>query len=194
MGSHKHDHDHDHDHGHDHPDEEEERLRAAAFSQIRQFGDPVLRTPTLDITRFDRELRDEAQRMVEIMDAAGGVGLAAPQIGMLSRIAVMRLDGADQDRVTVLCNPRIVWRSDDEEEAVEGCLSIGAASVAVNVSRALSVRVEAQDLSGDPVELAPEGYAARVVQHELDHLDGVLMLDRTTPEERREALRSLRNG
>lgn len=185
---------HDHEHDHDHPDPDEERLRAAAFAQIRQFGDPVLRTPTLDITRFDGDLRDDAQRMVEIMDAAGGVGLAAPQIGMLSRIAVMRLDGDDHSRVTVLCNPRIVWRSDDEEEGVEGCLSIGAASVAVNVPRALSVRVEAQGLSGEPVELAPEGYAARVVQHELDHLDGILMLDRTTPEERREALRSLRNG
>lgn len=194
MAEHTHDHDgHDHDHEHDHDEERAEAVREAVFSQIRQYGDPVLRTPTLEVTRFDRDLREEARRMVEIMDAAGGVGLAAPQIGMLTRMAVMRLDD-DHAQVTVLCNPRIVWRSEDEEDGVEGCLSIGEAGIAVNVMRARAVRVEAQDLTGAPVELAPEGYAARVVQHELDHLDGVLMLDRTGPEDRREALRTLRRS
>jgi peptide deformylase len=175
-------HDHDHD-GHHRPE---------VYDQIRQYGDPILRTPTLEITRFDRDLRGEAERMAAIMDAARGIGLAAPQIGMLSRMAVMRIDGDDSDRVTVLCNPRVVWRSDEEEDGVEGCLSIGEASIAVNVMRALAVRVDAQDLAGNALELEREGYAARVIQHEIDHLDGVLMLDRVSPEDRRDALRALR--
>lgn len=186
--THHHDHDHDHDDDHDHGDDE---LRRAAFSQIRQYGDPVLRTPTLEVTRFDRELRDEATRMIELMDAAGGVGLAAPQIGLLSRIAVMRLD---DDNVTVLCNPRITWRSDDVEDGTEGCLSIGRAGIAVNVERSVAVRVEAQGVDGASITLEPRGYDARVVQHEIDHLDGVLMLDRTNAEDRRQALRELRRA
>lgn len=191
MAEHAHEHVHDencaHDHDHDH-----DAPRPDVFDQIRQYGDPVLRTPTLEVTRFDRDLRDEAERMAAIMDAAHGIGLAAPQIGMLSRMAVMRIDGDDSDRVTVLCNPRIVWRSDEEEDGVEGCLSIGEASIAVNVMRALAVRIEARDLAGNALELEREGYAARVVQHEIDHLDGVLMLDRASPEDRRDALRALR--
>lgn len=190
MADYPHDHEHDESCSHDHDDDAP--ARPDVFDRIRQYGDPVLRTPTLEITRFDRDLRDEAERMAAIMDAAHGIGLAAPQIGMLSRMAVMRIDGDDSDRVTVLCNPRIVWRSEEEEDGVEGCLSIGEASIAVNVVRALAVRVEAQDLAGNALELEREGYAARVVQHEVDHLDGVLMLDRTTPEDRRDALRALR--
>jgi peptide deformylase len=192
MAEHEHHHEHDENCAHDHDHDHDAHDRPDVFDQIRQYGDPVLRTPTLEITRFDRDLRDEAERMAAIMDAAHGVGLAAPQIGMLSRLAVMRIDGDDSDRVTVLCNPRIVWRSDEEEDGVEGCLSIGEASIAVNVMRALAVRVEAQDLAGNALEFEREGYAARVVQHEVDHLDGVLMLDRTTPEDRRDALRALR--
>lgn len=198
MELHAHDHHHGdgHDHdGHDHDDEPVlDEAQRAAFAAIRQYGDPVLRSPTLPVTRFDAGLREEARRMVEVMNAAGGVGLAAPQVGALTRMAVMRLEGEESERVTVLCNPRIVWRSDDEEEGVEGCLSIGRAGIAVNVARALAVRVEAQDLDGAPIEVAPEGYAARVIQHELDHLDGVLMIDRASPEDRREALRALRRG
>jgi peptide deformylase len=188
--------DHDHDHHHDHEPEVpgHGRVRPAVFDAIRQYGDPILRTPTMPVTRFDDELRAEARRMVEIMDAAGGVGLAAPQVGALTRIAVMRLDLDGDDRVTVLCNPRIVWRSAEEDEGMEGCLSIGEASIAVSVTRPLAVRVEARDLDGRPLELSPEGYPARVVQHELDHLDGILMLDRTSQDDRREALRALRRG
>lgn len=202
MAAHQHDHDHEHvhgpgcghDHEHDHDAESAERdeYRAAAFAQVRQFGDPILRTPTLAVSRFDDDLRDQVARMVEIMDAAGGVGIAAPQVGSLSRVAVMLLDD-EHEELTVLCNPRIVWRSEREEEGVEGCLSIGMASIAVNVMRADAVRVEAQDLDGSPLEIEAEGYAARIVQHEVDHLDGVLMIDRTGAEERREALRTLRS-
>ena len=149
-----------------------ERRRLAALTQIRQFGDPVLRTPTVEVTAFDETLRDDVERMAAIMRDAAGVGLAAPQVGSLRRLMVLRPDG--------------------EDVAEEGCLSLG--EITVEVSRPVAVRVEAQDLAGKPLELEPEGFEARVIQHEIDHLDGVLILDRTTPEQRREALRALRNG
>ena len=167
-----------------------ERRRLAALSQIRQFGDPVLRTPTVEVTAFDETLRDDVERMAAIMRDASGVGLAAPQVGSLRRLMVLRPEG--EGPVVALCNPRVVWRSDEEDVAEEGCLSLG--EITVEVSRPVAIRVEAQDLAGRPVELEPEGFEARVIQHEVDHLDGVLILDRTTPEQRREALRALRNG
>ena len=166
-----------------------ERRRLAALAQIRQLGDPVLRAPALTITEFDEALRDEAERMLAIMHDARGVGLAAVQLGSLRRLAVAMVA---EDEAVVLCNPEIVWRSDEEEEDSEGCLSIG--EISVEVPRAVAVRVRAQDVHGNPFEIAPEGFAARVVQHEIDHLDGVLILDRTAPEQRREALRALRDG
>ena len=166
-----------------------ERRRLAALAQIRQYGDPVLRTPTIDITEFDETLREDVERMGAIMRDAAGVGLAAPQLGSLRRLAVLR--SGEDGPVVALCNPRIVWRSDEEETDYEGCLSIG--EISVEVPRAAAVRVEAQDLQGRPVELEKEGFEARVIQHELDHLDGVLILDRTAAEQRREALRALRD-
>ena len=168
-----------------------ERRRLAALGQIRQFGDPALRIPALPITEFDEALRDDVERMAAIMYDARGVGLAAPQIGSLRRLVVIR-GGEEDEPVLVLCNPRVVWRSEEEESDFEGCLSIG--EVSVEVSRAVAVRVEAQDVEGRVFELEPEGYAARVVQHEIDHLDGILMLDRAPAEQRREALRELRDG
>jgi peptide deformylase len=168
-----------------------ERRRLAALAHIRQFGDPVLRTPALEITQFDEALADEAERMTAIMVDARGVGLAAPQLGSLRRLVVVRA-GEEGEEVVALCNPRITWRSEDEETDSEGCLSIG--EIAVDVARAVAVRVDAQDVAGRPVELEPEGFEARVIQHELDHLDGVLILDHAAPEQRREALRALRNG
>jgi peptide deformylase len=167
-----------------------ERRRLAALSQIRQFGDPVLRTPTVEVTAFDETLRDDVERMAAIMRDASGVGLAAPQVGSLRRLMVLRPEG--EGPVVALCNPRVVWRSDEEDVAEEGCLSLG--EITVEVSRPVAIRVEALDLAGRPVKLEPEGFEARVIQHEVDHLDGVLILDRTTPEQRREALRALRNG
>ena len=167
-----------------------ERRRLAALGQIRQFGDPALRTPALTITEFDEALRDDVERMAAIMYDARGVGLAAPQIGSLRRLVVIR--AGEDEPVVVLCNPRVVWRSEEEETDFEGCLSIG--EVSVEVSRAVAVRVEAQDIEGRTFELEPEGYGARVVQHEIDHLDGILMLDRAPAEQRREALRELRDG
>jgi peptide deformylase len=167
-----------------------ERRRLTALSQIRQIGDPVLRAPALVITRFDEALADEAERMITIMHDARGVGLAAPQVGSLRRLAIV-MTGEDAPP-TVLCNPEITWRSDEEEIDIEGCLSIG--EITVEVPRAVAIRVQAQDVAGRPFEIEPEGFAARVVQHELDHLDGVLILDRTAPEQRREALKALRDG
>jgi peptide deformylase len=167
-----------------------ERRRLAALEQIRQIGDPVLRTPALTVTEFDDALRDEVERMVAIMHDARGVGLAAPQVGSLRRLAVVMV-GEDEPPIA-LVNPEIVWRSEEEETDFEGCLSIG--EITVEVPRAVAIRVRAQNVEGDAVELAPEGFAARVIQHELDHLDGVLILDRTAPEQRREALKALRDG
>ena len=167
-----------------------ERRRLAALAHIRQLGDPVLRAAALTITEFDEALRDEADRMIAIMQDARGVGLAAPQLGSLRRLAVF-VTGEESPPIA-LCNPEIVWRSEAEESDFEGCLSIG--EISVEVPRSVAIRVRAQDVDGRPLELEPEGFAARVIQHELDHLDGVLILDRTAPEQRREALRTLRDG
>jgi peptide deformylase len=167
-----------------------ERRRLAALELIRQFGDPALRAPALEITQFDEALADEADRMAAIMTDARGVGLAAPQLGSLRRLVVVRT-GEEGEEIVALCNPRITWRSEETEVDSEGCLSIG--EITVDVARALAIRVEAQDVDGRPIALEPEGFEARVIQHELDHLDGVLILDRTAPEQRREALRALRD-
>lgn len=167
-----------------------ERRRLAALERIRQFGDPALRAPALEITQFDQALADEAERMAAIMIDARGVGLAAPQVGSLRRLVVVRT-GDEGEEIVALCNPRITWASDEQEVDSEGCLSIG--EISVDVARAVAIRVEAQDVEGRPLQLEPEGFAARVIQHELDHLDGVLILDRTAPEQRREALRALRD-
>ena len=167
-----------------------ERRRLAALAQIRQFGDPVLRASALPVTQFDDALRDEVERMIAIMHDARGVGLAAPQVGSLRRLAIV-MSGDDEPPIA-LVNPEITWRSEEEETDAEGCLSIG--EISVDVPRAVAIRVRAQDVDGNVLELEPEGFFARVVQHELDHLDGVLILDRTAPEQRREALKALRDG
>ena len=170
----------------DDPEREERRQRA--LGHVRQFGDPVLRTPASPIEVFDVALRDEAERMVELMVEARGVGLAAPQIGRLRRLIVIQPE--PEGSAVALVNPQITWRSEEEESGQEGCLSIG--EIVVPVSRAVSIHVHAQDVSGEPVEIDAEGFVARVIQHEVDHLDGILILDRTGPEERKEALRQLR--
>lgn len=164
-----------------------EERRQRALAQVRQFGDPALRTPAQPITAFDDALRDEAAVMVQMMRDARGVGLAANQIGRLRRIIV--IEPGDEGAIALI-NPDITWRSEEVEDGTEGCLSIG--EVVVNVPRAVTIRLSAQDLSGEPFEMEMEGFPARVVQHEVDHLDGILILDRTNAEERKEALRELR--
>jgi peptide deformylase len=180
------------------PDEEvEEELdpevaarRAAALAHVRKFGDPVLRTRARPVEVIDDALRDEITRMGELMDGALGIGLAATQIGVLHRVLVYRT-GPDSP-VVGLVNPEIEWRGDELETAEEGCLSLPA--VLVDVERPLHVRVSALDDHGEPLTIEAAGLEARVLQHEIDHLDGVLILDRTAREQRKEAMRALREA
>jgi peptide deformylase len=163
--------------------------RAAAMSFIRKWGDPVLKSRATPVDRFDETLHQQVQRMAGIMRDAVGVGLAAPQLGISQRLLVYRI-GSDAPLIT-LVNPEFEWRSDDVVETLEeGCLSIP--SVAVDVERPVHVRVRAQDERGEDRLVEASGLEARVIQHEMDHLDGVLMLDRASREDRKEALRALR--
>ena len=164
--------------------------RAAALAQIRSFGDPVLRTRARPVEHFDEALRSEIERMGHLMDDALGVGLAATQVGVLHRLLVYRVQ--QQARLAALINPEIEWLGKETETMEEGCLSLP--SVLVDVDRAIHLRVRAQDEHGEPILIEASGLEARVIQHEMDHLDGVLILDRTTREQRKEALRKLREA
>jgi len=193
VAEHEHTHDGDDDNEHDELTEAEaqeqaERLlrKEIALSQIRQYGDSVLRMRADEVEAFDDELRKVSERMIGLMHDADGIGLAATQVGILRRLVVCTLDGEDH----VLVNPVVTPVGDETEVDVEGCLSLG--SVRVPVERVTQVTVAAQDVDGRPVSLELEGYPARVVQHEADHLEGKLMLDRTDAESRREALGRLR--
>ncbi len=167
-----------------------EARRLAAFRLIRTFGDPVLRSKAGAVTRFDDSLREEVARMDRLMGDALGLGLAATQVGVLHRLFVYRA-GPDAPLVAVV-NPQLEWSSEDEAAAEEGCLSLPR--VAVDVERPVHVRVGARDVAGEPITIEASGLEARVIQHEMDHLDGVLILDRTSREQRKEALRVLRGG
>jgi peptide deformylase len=171
-------------------DPEVEARRIAAMSFIRRLGDPVLKSRATPVDRFDDALRKQVSRMAGVMGDALGVGLAAPQLGISQRLLVYRV-GPDAP-VIALANPEIEWSSDDREGLDEGCLSIPG--VMVDVERAVHVRVRAQDEEGGPRLVEASGLEARVIQHELDHLDGVLILDRTTRDERKRALRELREA
>jgi peptide deformylase len=162
--------------------------RDAALAHVRKFGDPVLKTRARPVERFDEALREEARRMGLLMDDALGIGLAATQVGVLHRLLVYRVQAGAP--LAVLVNPAVEWSSNDEEIAEEGCLSLP--SVHVDVERPVHVRVRAHDEYGEPVMIEASGLEARVIQHEIDHLDGVLILDRTARDQRREAMRSLR--
>jgi peptide deformylase len=164
--------------------------RAAALAHVRKFGDPVLKTRSRPVEQFDDSLRDEVKRMGELMNDAVGVGLAANQVGVLHRLLVYRVQL--DSPVVALVNPEIEWRGKEEEIAEEGCLSLP--SVLVDVERPIHVRVRAHDEHGQPVMVEATGLEARVIQHELDHLDGVLILDRTTRDQRKEAMRLLRDA
>ncbi|HEY1237520.1 MAG TPA: peptide deformylase [Solirubrobacterales bacterium] len=171
-------------------DQEALERRSAALSQVVKFGDPVLKSAASPITEFDEQLAQEADRMIGLMHDAIGVGLAATQLGILRRMLVFQA-GPDAEP-TVLVNPEIEWRSDDGATAEEGCLSIPG--VVVDVERPLFVRAHAVDIHGEPLSIEASGLEARVIQHEVDHLDGVLMLDRTERDQRKGALRALREG
>ena len=168
-------------------DPEREARRRLALAQIRQYPDPVLRMKAREIDAHDDDLRRLVERMTRLMQDASGVGLAATQVGILRRVFVFQPGEADP---AAIVNPQIVKRSDQLETDDEGCLSLQG--VQVPVERSLAVTIEGTDETGAPVSYELEELPARVVQHELDHLDGVLILDRTTPEARREALAKLR--
>jgi peptide deformylase len=171
-------------------DAEREARRRAALAQIRQYPDPVLRLPANEVEDPGDAVAELVERMTRLMQEARGVGLAAPQVGVLRRVLVYQT--SDEEPVVALVNPRVTASSDDEETADEGCLSLGAASVVVPVPRPVSVTVEAVTPDGEPLTVEAAGLEARVIQHELDHLDGVLIIDRTSPDDRREALGQLR--
>lgn len=176
------------------PEEREEvdpellRRRAAAMTFIRQFGDPVLRSRATEVDRFDDALRNQVARMAGLMRDAWGVGLAAPQLGISQRLLVYRVE--PESPLVALVNPEVEWHSDDEETGEEGCLSIQG--VNVDVDRPVHVRVRARDELGEERVVEASGLEARVIQHEIDHLDGILILDRTSRDQRRKAIRELR--
>jgi peptide deformylase len=171
-------------------DPEVAERRRRALAQVRQYGDPVLRASARAVDVFDDELRTEVARMGALMNDSLGIGLAATQVGILHRLLVYRVE--PDAPVNALVNPVIEFSSDDEEWAEEGCLSLPA--VHVEVERAVFVRVRAMDEHGDDVVVEASGLEARVIQHELDHLDGVLILDRTPKDQRKEAMRALREA
>src|SRR3954452_19597224 len=171
------------------PDAETLARRVAALEHVRLWGDPVLRTAARPVERFDAAVVDQAARMARLMDEALGAGLAANQVGLLNRLLVYRAPDAP---LRVLVNPEIEWASEDEESFAEGCLSLPGVWVAV--PRPARVRVVARDDHGGRLVVDAEGREASVVQHEIDHLDGVLVLDRLPADERKAAVRRLREA
>jgi peptide deformylase len=179
------------------PEERPERLdpetrarREAALRHVRMYGDPVLRSRAREIEVFDAALADEVQRMGKLMDDALGIGLAATQLGVMHRLLVYRVE--PDAPLGVLVNPEFEYKSDDVETMEEGCLSLPG--VGVEVERPIHVRVRATDERGAPVVVEASGLEARVIQHEIDHLDGVLILDRTSRDQRKQAMRALREA
>ena len=180
--------------GADENEEEQHRQlierREAALAHVVKFGDPVLKSRASPVHEFGPELRDEVERMVRIMQEGMGVGLAATQLGVLRRVLVFQA-GYD-NAPAALINPKIEWTSDELVTAEEGCLSLPL--VTMDVERPLHARFTGRDVDGDPVTIEASGLEARVLQHEIDHLDGVLILDRTPRQQRKAALRALRAG
>ena len=194
MADHEHEPEHSHDQDdhseHDHAEDERELEREArrmlALARIRQYGDTVLRMKAREVDAFDADLERLVERMTALMHEANGVGLAATQVGVLRRLFVFTADGED----FVLVNPRLTKSSKESEIDDEGCLSLR--DVLVPVERPTKVTIEGVDVRGELVTMELEPPASRVVQHELDHLDGVLIIDRTDDESRRTALARLR--
>jgi peptide deformylase len=171
-------------------DPEVRARRNAALAHVRKLGDPILRTKALAVEQFDDALRDEVRRMAILMEDALGIGLAAPQVGISHRVLVYSVE--PESPVIALVNPRIEWSSRDQEISEEGCLSLPF--VHVDVERPIAVLVHAKDEHGEDVIIEASGLEARVIQHEIDHLDGVLILDRTTREQRKAAMRAMREA
>jgi peptide deformylase len=178
-------------------DSEERRLevemlerREAALAHVVKFGDPVLKSKASPVSTFGPELRSEVERMIEIMRDGLGIGLAATQVGSLRRLLVFQ--AGPESEPTALINPEVEWLSDEMAVAEEGCLSLPR--VSMDVERPLFARFSGRDVEGELIVIEAAGLEARVLQHEIDHLDGVLILDRTTRGQRKAALRALREG
>jgi peptide deformylase len=177
----------------EHPEQLDPEARArrqAALRFVRTYGDPVLRSRAREVDAFDEGLVEEVRRMGQIMHDAYGIGLAATQLGVMHRVLVYRVE--PDAPVAALVNPRVEWSSDEAEPMDEGCLSLPG--VLVEVDRPVHVRVAAQDEHGEDIVVEASGLEARVIQHEIDHLDGVLILDRTSRDERKRAMRALREA
>jgi peptide deformylase len=169
-------------------DPETRARRDMALKLVRKYGDPVLRSHALPVDRFDERLAEEVKRMGQLMHDSLGIGLAATQVGVMHRVLVYRVE---QDApVAALVNPEIEWAGDMTEVMDEGCLSLPG--VLVEVERPVHIRVRARDEHGDGLLIEATGLEARVIQHEIDHLDGVLILDRTPRDQRKQAMRELR--
>ena len=162
--------------------------RRAALDRVRKYGDPVLRERAREVPEVDDAVREQIARMRALLEDAMEAGLAATQVGILNRVFVYRTE--PDAPVKALVNPEIEWVAEETEVAEEGCLSIPG--IWIEVPRPVAVRLRALDEHGAPLLVEAEMPGARVLQHELDHLDGVLTLDRTTPEQRKQALRELR--
>jgi len=171
-------------------DAEVRERRREALSRVRTFGDPVLKSAASPVGEFDEALAGDVERMISIMQDALGVGLAATQLGLMRRLLVLQ-PGPDATPSAVV-NPELEWASEELAVAEEGCLSLPG--IVVDVERSVHARVRGLDVHGQPMLLEASGLEARVLQHEIDHLDGVLTLDRTDREQRRAALRALREG
>jgi len=172
------------------PDPEVEARRAAAMSFIKRLGDPVLKSRATEIDRFDQALANQVGRMAGLMQDAHGIGLAAPQLGISQRLLVYRV-GPDAPLIA-LVNPELEWHGEPVDVLEEGCLSLPG--VQVDVERPLHVRVRARDERGELRRIEASGLEARVIQHEMDHLDGVLILDRADREQRKSAMRAIREA
>lgn len=164
--------------------------RRAALAQVRQWGDPVLTTRARPVEVFDEALREEVRRMGVLMNDALGIGLAATQVGTLHRLLVYRVE--PDSPVQALVNPELEWAGRDQDVLEEGCLSLPG--VVVDVERPVHVRVRARDPHGEEILVEASGLEARVIQHEMDHLDGVLILDRTSRDQRKAAVRAMRDA
>ncbi len=152
------------------------------------MGEPVLRTPGEDVDVFDEDLRELVRDLYETMYRAEGVGLAAPQVGVSKRVCVVDLRKDDEPGARVaLVNPRVVWASRDTEKEAEGCLSIPG--IEELIERPRTVRIEGRDPDGKEVSLEAEGLYGRALQHEIDHLDGILIVDRVSALKRRMLLK-----
>ncbi len=174
----------------EHVSEEALARREAALANVRKFGDPALKSRASEVREFGPDLEREAGEMIAIMHDAMGVGLAATQLAVMHRLLVFQA-GADATP-TALVNPQVEWLSEETAVAEEGCLSLP--KIVVDVERPLFALITGEDVSGNRIALEAAGLEARVLQHEIDHLDGVLILDRTPREQRKGALRALREG